>query len=769
MVKYKAPHGQFLVYPEHDDVAEFLNAGWYEFREIAFFYRYLRKGSSVLDIGAHCGLYSAIAKSIVGEKGYVLAVEPNAGLAPSLSANIGIEKPLDDIDSLQGKGSEWLAVAAMDEPGTVYLSGTTEEKSAYREVFKESAETSVPVPGVRIDDIDAKLERRFDLIKVDVEGVEDLVLAGMTNLLEAAKSVVLMIEFTEANQIRHGGSTSLLAAKIRKAGLGLHHYDEVSGKLIPLAVDASLEHANVFVCRDPDAVNARLASAPAKQAGWAEEIVLRGQASEAMYRKVLDYKNFRNRVPDWVGMISGSLQDLRGDDTPAANDMVSSASQLVEGPLEHDTSWAIVDLVENALGQLEGVSRWAATTLRENAVLLRQADPGVSFVDFGELFASEGLVDEMREGIAAMGKDFVILGDVRRALGEGAPAQLVRDLEGYMARQQAGAAGVITNAFAFRTLKPLFDEQRIRMRKLEIQLSGLQETVVQRDHELVSLRSEKDQAIAALQSEKDQAIAALRSENDQAIEAFQSEKDREIAALRSEKDQAIEALRSENDQAIEAFQSEKDQAIASLLSELGSLRTEYDQMTSDLSARATLAEQTLDGIHADDQRSIVIARGAVLELRNLVQDIKSDHSVMNDLIRSVRSSRVATLAAVAGTGPRKMTTPLMHRANEARGRLADAQTRIAFLQTLFAPSADEADGQQDDEINWGDYNAAMTEQGRSRRDEHIRMTQNDIQAMGEAALALKRSRIMQIATALGLPASRELDRMYDIYCARPEA
>ena len=736
MVKYKAPHGQFLVYPEHDDVAEFLNAGWYEFREIAFFYRYLRKGSSVLDIGAHCGLYSAIAKSIVGEKGYVLAVEPNAGLAPSLSANIGIEKPLDDIDSLQGKGSEWLAVAAMDEPGTVYLSGTTEEKSAYREVFKESAETSVPVPGVRIDDIDAKLERRFDLIKVDVEGVEDLVLAGMTNLLEAAKSVVLMIEFTEANQIRHGGSTSLLAAKIRKAGLGLHHYDEVSGKLIPLAVDASLEHANVFVCRDPDAVNARLASAPAKQAGWAEEIVLRGQASEAMYRKVLDYKNFRNRVPDWVGMISGSLQDLRGDDTPAANDMVSSASQLVEGPLEHDTSWAIVDLVENALGQLEGVSRWAATTLRENAVLLRQADPGVSFVDFGELFASEGLVDEMREGIAAMGKDFVILGDVRRALGEGAPAQLVRDLEGYMARQQAGAAGVITNAFAFRTLKPLFDEQRIRMRKLEIQLSGLQETVVQRDHELVSLRSEKDQAIAALQSEKDQAIAALRSENDQAIEAFQSE---------------------------------KDQAIASLLSELGSLRTEYDQMTSDLSARATLAEQTLDGIHADDQRSIVIARGAVLELRNLVQDIKSDHSVMNDLIRSVRSSRVATLAAVAGTGPRKMTTPLMHRANEARGRLADAQTRIAFLQTLFAPSADEADGQQDDEINWGDYNAAMTEQGRSRRDEHIRMTQNDIQAMGEAALALKRSRIMQIATALGLPASRELDRMYDIYCARPEA
>ena len=691
MAKYKAPHGQFLVYPEHDDVAEFLNAGWYEFREIAFFYRFLRKGDRVLDIGAHCGLYSAIAKSIVGEKGYVLAIEPNAALAPSFSANVGIAKPLSDIDALQGTGSEWLAVAAMDEPGTVYLSGASEEKSAYREVFKESAETSVPVQGVRIDDIDARLDRRFDLIKVDVEGVEDLVLAGMSNLLETAQSVVLMSEFTEANQTRHGSSTSQLAEKIRKAGLGLHHYDEVSGKLVPLAEDASLEHANVFVCRDPDAVNARLASAPAKQAGWAEEIVLRGQASESMYRKVLDYRNFRNRVPDWVGMISGSLQELKGEDSQVAKDMVSSASQLAEGPLEHDTSWAIVGLVENALGQLEGVSTWAAKTLRENAALLRQADQGVSFLDFGELFASEGLVDEMREGIAAMGRDFAILGDVRRALGESAPAQLVQGLEGYMARQQAGAASVITNAFAFRTLIPLFDEQRVRMRKLENQISELQETVVQRDHEH-----------------------------------------------------------------------------ASLLTELGTLRTEYDQMKSDLEARAALAEQTLAGIHADDQRSIVIARGAVQELRNLVQDIKSDHSVMNDLIRSVRSSRVATLAAVAGTGPRKMTTPLMQRSSAARVRLGDVQTRIAFLQSLFAPGAVEADGGQDDQINWGDYNAAMTEQGRSRRDEQIRMTQNDIQAMGEAALALRRSRIMQIATALGLPASRELDRMYDIYCARQE-
>jgi len=141
----------------------------------------------VLDIGAHCGLYSAIAKSIVGEKGYVLAIEPNAALAPSFSANVGIAKPLSDIDALQGTGSEWLAVAAMDEPGTVYLSGASEEKSAYREVFKESAETSVPVQGVRIDDIDARLDRRFDLIKVDVEGVEDLVLAKQTRPVMAAR------------------------------------------------------------------------------------------------------------------------------------------------------------------------------------------------------------------------------------------------------------------------------------------------------------------------------------------------------------------------------------------------------------------------------------------------------------------------------------------------------------------------------------------------------------------------------------------------------
>ena len=67
------PHIGWLRYPSSDIVLLHLREGSFEFREQAFLWSFLRKGDTFLDIGAHCGLFSALASQIIGETGRILA------------------------------------------------------------------------------------------------------------------------------------------------------------------------------------------------------------------------------------------------------------------------------------------------------------------------------------------------------------------------------------------------------------------------------------------------------------------------------------------------------------------------------------------------------------------------------------------------------------------------------------------------------------------------------------------------------------------------
>src|SRR5260370_1106652 len=71
------PHIGWLRYPSSDIVLLHLREGSFEFREQAFLWSFLREGDTFLDIGAHCGLFSALASHVIGQDGRVLAFEPN--------------------------------------------------------------------------------------------------------------------------------------------------------------------------------------------------------------------------------------------------------------------------------------------------------------------------------------------------------------------------------------------------------------------------------------------------------------------------------------------------------------------------------------------------------------------------------------------------------------------------------------------------------------------------------------------------------------------
>jgi hypothetical protein len=70
------PHLGWLMHAAGEEVARSLDEGWFEYREQAFCWLYLYEGATVIDCGAHVGLFSTLAGKLVGSNGHVVDLRP---------------------------------------------------------------------------------------------------------------------------------------------------------------------------------------------------------------------------------------------------------------------------------------------------------------------------------------------------------------------------------------------------------------------------------------------------------------------------------------------------------------------------------------------------------------------------------------------------------------------------------------------------------------------------------------------------------------------
>ena len=138
-------------------------------------------GDVVWDVGANIGALSLGAARIVGPTGRVVAVEPEAGCAAAIRANAA------------RNGLTWLevrAVAATDRsrPVELIVVGDTLWTRLASSGEHELLTDRRVVPGCALDDLDAPPPT---LVKIDVEGAELEVLAGMRRLLAEVQPVVV--------------------------------------------------------------------------------------------------------------------------------------------------------------------------------------------------------------------------------------------------------------------------------------------------------------------------------------------------------------------------------------------------------------------------------------------------------------------------------------------------------------------------------------------------------------------------------------------------
>jgi FkbM family methyltransferase len=163
--------------------------GIYEPPITRVFLRHVPRGGTVVDAGANWGYFSLIAAAAAGRDGRVLALEPDPRHCDLLAANVA----LNGFTQVQT-----VRAAAADRAGTLTLTGY-DDREANRGVSRIAA-SGAPATGRRFEVAAATIDALtdaipvVDLVKIDVEGAEDLVLAGMQRGLDAHRYRAILLE-----------------------------------------------------------------------------------------------------------------------------------------------------------------------------------------------------------------------------------------------------------------------------------------------------------------------------------------------------------------------------------------------------------------------------------------------------------------------------------------------------------------------------------------------------------------------------------------------
>ena len=174
----------FRMYCDTSDpaVGRHIPGGAYEPEVAAIFRRVLRPGMGVIDIGANMGFFSMLSASLVGEAGFVLAVEPNPRNARLLECS----------RRANGFGQMQVAqVAAGPETGLLALhtSHSTGTASAVADGLAAMLAART-VPSLAIDCL-VPAGQRIDFIKIDVDGGEYRALLGCGRIIARDRPLIV--------------------------------------------------------------------------------------------------------------------------------------------------------------------------------------------------------------------------------------------------------------------------------------------------------------------------------------------------------------------------------------------------------------------------------------------------------------------------------------------------------------------------------------------------------------------------------------------------
>lgn len=184
----------------------------------------LRPGDVFIDAGANIGYFSVLAASVIGPRGRVFAFEPDPDNFRLLEANAALNDMADCITPVQAALSERAG------EGRLYLS--TDNLGDHQVFAGDDVRDSVAVAMLPGSDFLAGKVERIDLVKVDTQGAEYQVIAGLLPLLASqATPPRLIVELTPHALRQAGASGRALVELLATLGQPMWIVDHTQAQL----------------------------------------------------------------------------------------------------------------------------------------------------------------------------------------------------------------------------------------------------------------------------------------------------------------------------------------------------------------------------------------------------------------------------------------------------------------------------------------------------------------------------------------------------------
>jgi FkbM family methyltransferase len=190
-----------------------LYSGDYDTQKIRFLMSLMRRNSVFLDVGANVGFYTLpMARRAALDGGRVYAFEPHPSNFSRLEHNVA-RNHLEHVVTL-------LEVALSSQAGEAELTmredfaqgSETGNASIYIDHEAERAFPTVRITTVALDDLYGATVPRVDIIKLDIEGHEDVFLSGARRTISEERPIIM----TEVNKEYYRRRGVDLYGKIRE-------------------------------------------------------------------------------------------------------------------------------------------------------------------------------------------------------------------------------------------------------------------------------------------------------------------------------------------------------------------------------------------------------------------------------------------------------------------------------------------------------------------------------------------------------------------------
>jgi FkbM family methyltransferase len=161
--------------------------GLYDRAELALVRAWLRPGGDFVDVGAHIGMYSVAAALALGDRGRVLAFEPNPAARAQLEANLALNGCV---------GVTVSAAAVSDSVGetVLHVPATPDPSFSSLEGGRFAEGEPVRVETTTVDRAVEEHGLRPAVVKIDIEGGEVRAVSGMERTLELRPALLVEVD-----------------------------------------------------------------------------------------------------------------------------------------------------------------------------------------------------------------------------------------------------------------------------------------------------------------------------------------------------------------------------------------------------------------------------------------------------------------------------------------------------------------------------------------------------------------------------------------------